>query len=110
VAISKASAPHAQVSDGPSADESLALVLRRRVEALLSQLAGTEVEGLYPVVMREVERSLLETVLAHTGGQREAASRILGLHRNSLRLRLRAVGLAAPPRRRRRPRLRGTRT
>lgn len=81
-------------------DEALSLILRRRVERLLTELDGTRVEGLYPVVMREVERSLLETVLDHVGGRREEAARILGLHRNSLRLRLRATGLDLPARRR----------
>ena len=85
-----------------TAELSLAEVLRARVERLLAQLAGTKVEGLYPVVMREVERALLATVLAHTQGRKEDAARILGLHRNSLGLRLRAVGLEATPKRRRR--------
>lgn len=105
----KATAPPGPAGPRPSDDESLASLLRHRVETLLSQLAGTAIEGLYPVVMREVERSLLETVLHHTGGKREQAARILGLHRNSLRLRLRAVGLATTPRRKRRPRPRTTR-
>jgi DNA-binding protein Fis len=85
-------------------EESLAEVLRRRVRRLLAELEGSRVEGLYPVVMREVERSLLETVLAHTSGRREQAAEILGLHRNSLRLRLRALGLAPAPLKRRRRR------
>jgi len=84
------------------ADESIAGLLRARVQKVLGQLQGTRIEGLHPVVMREVERSLLETVLEFTGGRRGEAAEILGLHRNSLRRRLRATGLeAAPPRRRR---------
>jgi DNA-binding protein Fis len=77
-------------------------LIRWRVESLLTTLSGEPVEGLHPVVMREVERSLLSTVLAHTQGRREDAARILGIHRNSLRLRLRALGLGDPGRKRRR--------
>lgn len=91
-------------------EESLAELLRRRVERLLSELSGTQIEGLYPVIMREVERSLLQTVLVHTGGAKERAAEILGLHRNSLRLRLRAMGLAAEPPLKRRPRRRSPRS
>lgn len=86
----------------PDDDESLGSVLRRRVERLLGELAGARIEGVYPVVMREVECSLLQTVLAHTQGHKEHAAQILGLHRNSLRLRLRATGLETAPARRRR--------
>ncbi len=74
-------------------DDSLAALIRQRVSALLSALSGEAVEGLHPVVMREVERALLGTVLEHAGGHRGEAARLLGLHRNTLRLRLRATGL-----------------
>lgn len=84
-------------------ESSLADLLRGRVERLLGESAAP-VEGLYPVVMREVERALLETVLDHTGGHKESAARILGLHRNSLRARLRSLGLEDEPSRARRRR------
>jgi DNA-binding protein Fis len=74
---------------------SLGEIVRLRVEHLLAQLSAEQVEGLHPVILREVERALLETVLTHTAGHRERAAQILGLHRNSLRLRLEAVGLDA---------------
>ena len=82
-------------------DEALDLLplgelIRRRVERLLSGLSGHQIEGLHPFILREVERALLSTVLSHTEGRKEEAAKILGLHRNSLRLRLAAVGLAEP--------------
>lgn len=72
---------------------SLGEIVSLRVEQLLAHLSGEQIEGLHPVVLREVERALLQSVLAHTGGHKERAAQILGLHRNSLRLRLAAVGL-----------------
>lgn len=67
--------------------------LRDRVRELLRTVPANRLEGLYPAIMRDVERTLLDEVLAHAGGCRQDAARILGLHRNTLRLRLRATGL-----------------
>ncbi len=92
----------------PVDEESLGTLVGRRIQRLLVELEGSRVEGLYPVVMRELEKSLLETVLAHTKGEKKRAAQILGLHRNSLRVKLRACGLESAPERRRRRR--GTRT
>ena len=44
---------------------------------------------LFALVMREVERPLLETVLAHSGGSRTKAARMLGINRGTLRKKLR---------------------
>lgn len=67
--------------------------VRDRVRDLLQTNTTHRLEGLYPALMRDVERSLLDTVLEHVQGHRQEAARILGLHRNTLRLRLRATGL-----------------
>ena len=79
----------------PSApiESSLGDVVRRRVTALLAQISGAELEGLHPAIMNDVERALLQTVLEHTAGHRDRAARVLGLHRNTLRTRLRALDL-----------------
>lgn len=77
-------------------DESVPAIrtfVRDRVRELLQTHSIDHVEGLYPALMRDVERSLLDTVLEHVEGHRQDAARILGLHRNTLRLRLRATGL-----------------
>jgi DNA-binding protein Fis len=98
--VSQRSSPHGGVSADAFDDVPLGDFVRRRVESLLTTLSGAPVEGLYPVVMREVERTLLSAVLAHTHGRRADAARILGLHRNSLRHRLSALGLSSPRKRR----------
>lgn len=85
----------------PEEEESLVSVLADRVRRMLSVHPRTPIEGLYPAIMREVERTLLATVLDYTKGHREEASTILGLHRNSLRRRLRAVGLEEDPKKQR---------
>lgn len=84
--IERASAP---------SSPSLEAYLRGRVEELLRTVPADRLEGLYPAIMRDVERTLLETVLLHVEGSRQEAARILGIHRNTLRHRLRANGLDA---------------
>ncbi len=78
-------------------DHSLGALVSARIERLLTELGEGQVEGLHPVVMREVERALVETVLRHTGGHRERSALLLGLHRNSLRQRMRVLGLDHAP-------------
>lgn len=73
--------------------QSIGTFVAGRVQELLDSMPVTRIEGLYPALMRDVERALLMTVLDHVGGKRQDAARILGMHRNSLRLRLRATGL-----------------
>ena len=75
------------------ASDGLADLLRLRVSRLLEELGGGPVEGLYAVVMREAERGVLQAALERAGGRRAEAAALLGLHRNSLRRRMRETGL-----------------
>lgn len=58
------------------------------VDRYLADLDGTEPSCIYELVMQEVERPLLKTVLAHAGGNRSKASKYLGMNRNTLRKKL----------------------
>ncbi len=49
--------------------------------------------GLYGLVLQEVERPLLRIVLAECRGNQLKAAALLGLNRNTLRKKLRALGL-----------------
>ena len=64
-----------------------------RVSDLFSRLGGDEFDGLYRMVMGEVESSLLEAVMEETAGNQGRAARILGINRGTLRKKLRAHGL-----------------
>lgn len=57
--------------------------------------------GLYGVVLREVETPLLRLVLEACGGNQLRAAALLGLNRNTLRKKLRDLGLLAETRARR---------
>lgn len=71
----------------------LGAMVRKRLAVLFDDLGPQRVGGLYRRVMEEVERALLLEVLERTHGSQTAAAKILGIHRNTLRLRLRSLGL-----------------
>lgn len=75
-----------------------AMVLRecvtRSVRRYLTDLNGTPCrEGLYALLMREVEAPLLNEVLGWCGGNQSRAAEALGINRATLRKKLLAHGL-----------------
>lgn len=77
--------------------EGQGIVLKEQVKIALEryfvELDGERVVGLYAMVMAEVEKPLLETVLNHTGGNQSKAAQILGLSRSTLRKKIKQYGL-----------------
>lgn len=71
----------------------LSQCVQASVAAYLANMAGHEIEDLYDLVMREVERPLFELILDHTQGNLSQAAHMLGLTRNTLRKRLTAHGI-----------------
>lgn len=71
--------------------------LERLVQSALPTLVREEVAGdkgrLYRVVMARLELPLLRHVLDFSGGNQLKAARLLGINRNTLRKRLRVLGL-----------------
>ena len=59
------------------------------MELYLADLDGHKPGDLYGMVIGEVERPLLETVLRHTRGNQTAAAELLGMSRSTLRKNLR---------------------
>jgi Fis family transcriptional regulator len=57
-------------------------------------LDGHAPDNLYDMVINEVERPLLETVLQHARGNQSRAAKILGINRSTLRKKLDQYGLA----------------
>jgi two-component system nitrogen regulation response regulator GlnG len=61
--------------------------------AFIGQRLGADARELYAEVHRQVDRLLLPRVLEHTGGSQHQAARLLGIARQTLRMKLRDLGL-----------------
>ena len=75
---------------------------RESMQCYFRDLGGAEPPaGLYAMVLRAVEKPLLEVVMAQAGGNQSRAAQWLGLNRNTLRKKLQENGLldVPPPRR-----------
>lgn len=55
--------------------------------------AADRLEGVYGLVMREVERRVIAATLDAAGGNRIKTAKILGLNRNTLLKKMRELGL-----------------
>lgn len=64
------------------------------VEVMIESLLQEGATDLHAQVVRTVERVLLARVLRHTQGHQAQASDLLGLHRSTLRTKLRELGLS----------------
>lgn len=73
------------------------LSLRDCVRAALDQyfvdLKGHEAENVYPMVINEVEKAILETVMAQAQWNQTHAAEMLGINRSTLRKKLKLHGL-----------------
>lgn len=78
------------------ADASIAAAVRARIEALAREVPQALDDGtLYDRIIAEVERPLIETLLARHGNNQLRTARALGINRNTLRKRLDDLGIDA---------------
>ncbi|HEY4554822.1 MAG TPA: DNA-binding transcriptional regulator Fis [Lysobacter sp.] len=86
------------VVDRPEARSSARVPLRDHVATsirrYLRDLNGCDTENLYEVALRELEIPLFAEVLQHCDGNQSRAAMMLGIHRATLRKKLREYGLA----------------
>ena len=73
----------------PSIDE----CVRYSLEKYLSDLDGEATTNVYGMVMRSVEKPVLEVVMRHAANNQSQAAAILGINRNTLRKKLGEHGL-----------------
>lgn len=67
--------------------------VRTVVEQYLEDMGQTPPDNLYETLIHEVERPLIETVLARTGGNQSRSADILGITRATLRNRIQRYGI-----------------
>jgi two-component system nitrogen regulation response regulator GlnG len=65
----------------------------RDPEALIRQRLGADSRDLYAEIHRELDRLLLRRVVEYTGGNQSRAALLLGIARQTLRRKLRDLGL-----------------
>lgn len=82
--------------DSNLAKQPLARLVRRRLQVLFDELGSNHAPDLYRRVMGEVERVLIIEALERAGGSQVRAARILGIHRNTLRGRMRKLAIGPP--------------
>ena len=74
-------------------DKSLSDHTEEALNLYFESLNGHRPGDLYDLVLSEVEKPLLRTVLEYTGGNQSEAASILGINRGTLRKKLRRHGL-----------------
>lgn len=73
--------------------EPLSDCVTQALDSYFQQLDGHDASDLYQLVMEEVERPLLGSVMTHTGGNQTKAAALLGISRSTLRKKLAHYGL-----------------
>ena len=69
-------------------DRTLAQCVEAALEKYFIHLEGQDPTGLYQMVLGEMEKPLLETVMRQAGGNQTRAAEILGINRGTLRKKL----------------------
>ncbi|HPT49368.1 MAG TPA: helix-turn-helix domain-containing protein [Accumulibacter sp.] len=72
----------------PNQESDIALCIRTALEGYFQTLDGEKPAAIYEMVIRSVERPMLEVVLKQAGGNQTLAADILGINRNTLRKKL----------------------
>lgn len=74
-------------------DNELSACVRRVMETYFRDLDGEEPRAVYDMVIKCVERPLLEMVLNFAEGNQTRAAALLGMNRNTLRKKMKTYGL-----------------
>lgn len=67
--------------------------IRRSLNRYFRDLDGQRPSPIYDMVLKNVEQSMLETVMHHADGNQTVAAEMLGINRNTLRRKLNEYGL-----------------
>ncbi len=62
--------------------------VRNSLDGYFRDLRGTEPDGMYDMMVRVIEKPLLEVVMQHADNNQSRAAQWLGLNRNTLRKKL----------------------
>ena len=76
-------------------DNEIADIVRRSLERYFKDLDGTRPRSVYDMVLKNVERPMLEAVLHHAEGNQTVAAEMLGINRNTLRKKMHELKIKA---------------
>ncbi len=79
---------------GMKNDSEVGACIRKAVESYFKDLDGEKPCELYDLVIRCVEKPLIEIALNHSGGNQTRAAELLGLNRNTLRKKMQDLGIS----------------
>jgi Fis family transcriptional regulator len=68
-----------------SRSNEMADAVRRALERYFKDMDGEKPTAIYDMVLKNVERPMIETVLGHAEGNLSLAAEMLGINRNTLR-------------------------
>ncbi len=80
-------------NDNNNGQNEISLCVTQALDRYFSDLDGEKPVGIYDMVIREVEKPMLQSVLRQTRGNQTQAAEILGMTRNTLRRKLTEHGL-----------------
>ncbi|MBA0916512.1 MAG: helix-turn-helix domain-containing protein [Nitrosomonadaceae bacterium] len=66
-------------------ENDIAYCVRKSVESYLKDLDGERPHPLHDMVISSVEKPLIQMILKYAGGNQTRAAELLGIHRNTLR-------------------------
>jgi Fis family transcriptional regulator len=65
--------------------------VRRSLERYFKDLDGAKPRAIYDMVLKNVERPMLEVVLDRAAGKQSVAAEMLGINRNTLRKKIQSL-------------------
>jgi Fis family transcriptional regulator len=65
--------------------------VRRSLDRYFKDLDGAKPRAIYDMVLKHVERSMLEVVLDRAAGKQSVAAEMLGINRNTLRKKIQSL-------------------
>ena len=71
----------------------LADAVKRSLERYFKDMDGERPTSIYDMVLKNVERPMIETVLGHAEGNQTLAAEMLGIDRNTLRKKIRDLDI-----------------